>query len=136
MSAWASPLVSLAPQTLTQPILPDWVFGTSINVTEENSSSPETERAVVAAHSYGQQLGRITDMVGELVRQQPRGALDARSVREFTELSDDIDKIKARVAARQIRQAIAGLAELKRHDPDECRQLAAELERMLADQEG
>ena len=37
-------LPSLAPQALSQPILPGWLFANSINVTEENSSSPETER--------------------------------------------------------------------------------------------
>jgi hypothetical protein len=136
MNAWASPAVSLAPQALSQPILPGWVFGTSINVTEQNSSSPETERAVVSEHSYGQQLGRIIDVVGELVRQQPAGALDPRSVRDFTEMSDDIDTIKARLAATQIRQAIARLADLKQRHPDEYRQLAAELEAVLAGQEG
>lgn len=136
MNAWTSPLVSLAPQALNQPILPDWVFANSISVTDENSSSPETERAVVAAHSYGQQLGRIIDVLGELVRQQPPGALGARSVREFTELSDDINRIKARQAARQVRRAIPGLAELKQRDRDEYERLAAELRRVLAGPEG
>ena len=53
-------LPSLAPQVLSQPILPGWMFAGSVNVTEENSSSPETEREIVSQYSYGRQLGRIT----------------------------------------------------------------------------
>src|SRR6476469_10970203 len=78
----AAPLPSFAPQALNQPILPGWLFANSINVTEENSSSPETEREIVAAHSYGQQLGRIMDVLDELIRKQPSGSLDAQPVRK------------------------------------------------------
>src|SRR5512145_2677242 len=48
---------SVAPDSLTQPILPGWTFGNVITVTERNSSAPETERAIVAEESYGRQLG-------------------------------------------------------------------------------
>ena len=44
MYAGAIPFPSVAPQVLAQPILPGWLFANNINVTEENSSSPETER--------------------------------------------------------------------------------------------
>ena len=136
MNAWTSPFVSLAPQALSQPILPGWVFGTSINVTEENSSSPETERAVVAAHSYGQQLGRAIDVLGELVRRQPPAVRDTPPVRDFIELSNNIDAIKARQAASQVRQAIPRLAELRQRDPGEYERLAAELRQVLAAPDG
>lgn len=136
MSAWASPLVSLAPQALSQPILPGWTFGNSISVTEENSSSPETERAVVAEHSYGQQLGRIIDVLGELVEQQPPEVRGTAPVRDFTRLRDQIDTIKARQAARQIRQAISRLDDLKRRHPGKYEQLAAELRGVLAGHSG
>jgi hypothetical protein len=59
MYVQAIPVPSLAPQVLTQPILPGWLAGNNINVTEENSSSPETEREIVAKYSYGRQLGRV-----------------------------------------------------------------------------
>jgi len=87
-------LPSLAPQELSQPILPGWLFANSISVTEENSRSPETERDIVAAHSYGQQLGRIIDVVDELIRERPAGAPDSGPVREFARLKDDIEAIK------------------------------------------
>jgi hypothetical protein len=98
MGEWASPSVSLAPQSLYQPILPGWLFANTINVTEENSSSPETERQIVAAHSYGQQLGRLIDIVDELIKKPAGADLDAHAVREFAELRNDIEKIKANVA--------------------------------------
>ena len=67
MYARVNPFISLAPQVLTQPILPGWLFANSINVTEENSASPGTEQAIVAKYSYGRQLGRIVDVLGELI---------------------------------------------------------------------
>src|SRR5947209_4928897 len=61
-----------APRTLVQPILPGWVFGNVTNVTEQNSSAPETEREIVAAQSYGRQLGRIMDAVALLIADLPK----------------------------------------------------------------
>jgi hypothetical protein len=131
--AGTSPFPSFAPQALNQPILPGWLFANSINVTEENSSSPETEREIVAAHSYGQQLGRIMDVLDELIRKQPVGSLDARPVREIDELRNDIETIKARQAAKRAEQMTTDLAAIKRRDPDEYRRLAAELRKVLED---
>jgi hypothetical protein len=41
------------------------------NVNIVNSSDPATERAIVAKHSYGRQLGRILDVLEPLVRANP-----------------------------------------------------------------
>ena len=131
--AGTSPFPSFAPQALSQPILPGWLFANSINVTEENSSSPETEREIVAAHSYGQQLGRIMDVLDELIRKQPAGSLGARPVREFAELRNDIETIKARQAAKRAEQMATDLAAMKRRDPDEYQRLAAELRKVMED---
>ena len=131
MGDWASPSTPLVPQSLYQPILPGWLFANNINVTEENSSSPETERKIVATHSYGQQLGRIIDVVDELIKKQPTGALDARSVEKFTELRDNTEKIKARLAAKRIEQVASDLAIVKQRDPEEYRRLITELRRIL-----
>ena len=57
-----------------------------------------SERQIVAAHSYGQQLGRLIDIVDELIKKPAGGDLDAHAVRDFTELRNDIEKIKANVA--------------------------------------
>ena len=72
-----------------------------INVTEENSSSPETERKIVAEYSYGRQLGRIIDVLSELIDRWPGGAPDVPSVQSFAELRDDIERIKTRSIVRQ-----------------------------------
>lgn len=142
ISAWAKPPasasspVSLAPQTLSQAILPGWLFANTVNVTEENSSSPETERQIVAAHSYGQQLGRILDVVNELIAERPVGAPDVQSIQDFENLWRDIEKIKLQPAVRRIEQAIIDLAEVRQQDSGEYQRLAAELRTVLEDQSG
>ena len=98
----AAPLPSLAPQALSQPILPGWLFANSINVTEENSSSAQTERDIVTRYSYGRQLGRIVDVLGELIERWPGGVPDDPSVQRFAELRDDIERIKTRSIVRAI----------------------------------
>lgn len=134
--AGTSSVPSAAPQALDQPILPGWLFANSINVTEANSSSPETERDIVAVHSYGQQLGRIVDVLDELIKNQSAGSLGARPVREFDELRDDIETIKARQAAKRVEQMISDLAAVKRRDPDEYQRLATELRKVLPGSQG
>lgn len=120
-------LPSLAPGALSQPILPGWLFANSINVTEENSSSPETERKIVAEYSYGRQLGRIIDVLSELIDRWPGGAPDVPSVQRFAELRDDIERIKTRSIVR----AISELAEMKQRNPDEYARLAPKLRKIF-----
>jgi len=123
----ATSFPSLAPQVLTQPILPGWLFANNINVTEENSSSPETERNILVKYSYGRQLGRIIDVVSELIEKWPGGAPDDPAVRRFAELRDNIEEIKT----KQIVQAISNLAEMKRRNPAEYERLAPGLREIL-----
>ena len=120
-------LPSLAPQTLSQPILPGWLFAGSVNVTEENSSSPETERDIVSQYSYGRQLGRIIDVLGELIERWPGGVPADQAVQRFAELRDDVRKIKAQGIVR----AISELAELKQSNPPEYARLAPKLKEIL-----
>jgi hypothetical protein len=120
-------LPSLAPQALSQPILPGWLFANSINVTEENSSSPETERKIVAEYSYGRQLGRIIDVLSDMIDRWPGGAPDVPSVQRFAELRSDIERIKTRSIVR----AISELAEMKQRNPDEYARLAPKLREIL-----
>jgi hypothetical protein len=123
----ATPSPSFAPQALTQPILPGWLFANNIKVTEENSSSPETERNILVKYSYGRQLGRIIDVVSELIEKWPGGAPDDPAVRRFAELRDDIEEIKT----KQIVQAISNLAEMKRRNSAEYKRLAPRLREIL-----
>ena len=99
----------------------------SVNVTEENSNSPETEREIVAQYSYGRQLGRIIDVLSELIERWPGGVPADRAVQQFAELRDNIGKIKAQGIAR----AIAELAELKQSNPAEYARLAPKLRQVL-----
>jgi hypothetical protein len=119
----AAPLSSLAPQALSQPILPGWLFANSISVTEENSSSPQTERDIVAWYSYGRQLGRVIDVLGELIERWPGGAPDDPAVRRFAGLRDEIEKIKTQGIVR----AVCELAEMKQRNPDDYARLAPKL---------
>ena len=66
MTAWST-FLRLAPQVLTQPILPGWTVGNVYNVTENNSTAPQTEQEIVSRHSYGRQLGRMSDALSVLV---------------------------------------------------------------------
>ena len=96
-------------------------------MTEENSSSPETEREILAKHSYGRQLGRIIDVLSELIDKWPGGAPDDEAVRRFAELRDDVEEIKT----KQIVQAISKLAEMKQRNPAEYDRIAPELREIL-----
>jgi hypothetical protein len=96
-------------------------------VTEENSSSPATEQEIVAKYSYGRQLGRVIDVLGDLIEKWPGGPPDDPSVQRFSELRDDIDGIKAERIAR----AISDLAEMKERNPGEYERLAPRLQEIL-----
>jgi hypothetical protein len=115
-----------------QPINPGWTFGNLISVTEQNSASPDTERDIVAAHSYGRQLGRLMDAVAALIAELPEAGRQAPAFNELLTLRDKIENIKSRAAARRLDRFAADLAELKKSDVAEYRRVAAELEATLA----
>jgi hypothetical protein len=120
--------VSFAPQTLGQEILPGWTFANTVNVTEENSNSPETERSILQSRSYGQQLGKVLDAVNELIKERPPDARNVAAFQELSKLWRDIEDIKSRLNerhARRIEQAVFDLAELKQKDSAEYGRLAA-----------
>jgi hypothetical protein len=123
--------VFAAPQTLVQPILPGWVFGSVTNVTEQNSSAPETEREIIAAQSYGRQLGRVMDALAVLIAGLPKANRDAKAFQEFTKIRLEIDGIKAQAAARRLDRIAADLATLKETKPEEYERLAATLREAL-----
>ena len=59
MRTWQA-MWRLTPDNLAQPILPGWTF----NINSGNSTAPQTEVDVVAKHSYGRQIGRMSDLLG------------------------------------------------------------------------
>jgi hypothetical protein len=119
-----------APRNFVQPILPGW-FSTVINVTEQNSSAPDTEREIVAAQSYGRQLGRVMDALAVLIADLPKAKQDATAFEEFAKVRREIDNIKAQAAARRLDHIEADLATLKETKPEEYERLAATLREAL-----
>lgn len=119
-------MAQLVPQNLTQPILPGWTF----NVNAFNSSAPQTEAEIVQKHSYGRQLGRITEVLEVLV-QAHDPARKERRFADFREMVDQIDTIKATGAKARIEQLLKDLDVLKVLDRNAHDALRAELERTL-----
>lgn len=118
--------MQLAPSNLVQPILSGW----TLNINSNNSTSPQTEANIVARHSYGRQLGRISDALRELVREQgtkpPKGALA-----EFVSMCEEIDEIKTISAAKRLKQITADLTLLKTKDEAEYHRVRQALELAL-----
>ncbi len=106
-------------QSLVQPILPGWNLGSIVNVTEENSTAPDTERDIVAHDSYGRQLGKILDALEILIKERAQsGALPAE-LGEILQLHEKIEKTKAEAAKRRLDRVTADLDVLKRGDKEE-----------------
>jgi hypothetical protein len=120
MKAWAA-FFRLVPEVLTQPILPGWTLGNVYNISESNSSAPQTEQAIVSRHSYGRQLGRMSDALSVLVArtlQEDRlSEADMKRLADFTELTRRIDEIKSREALKRVERLAAELASLERTNP-------------------
>jgi hypothetical protein len=126
----ANPLdVFAAPQNLVQPIQSGWVFGSVTNITEQNSSAPETEREIVANQSYGRQLGHVMDALAVLIADSPRK--DDQAFKEFTMMREEIDAIKTRAAVRRIERIVADLKTLKDKKSEDHDRLVAALREAL-----
>jgi hypothetical protein len=111
-----------------QPILPGW-FAT--NITEQNSSDPDTERAIVASQGYGRQLGRMMDAIALLIEDLPETAREKKAFQEFDKVRLEINDIKEKVAVRRLNRIAADLAMLKETEPAEYDRVAAKLRAVL-----
>jgi hypothetical protein len=118
--------MQLAPTNLVQPILSGWTF----NINSSNSTAPETEANVVARHSYGRQLGRISDALRELLRERA-APLPQGPFTEFMSMCDEIDEVKEMSAAKRLEQISADLSLLKTKDEAEYRRVRQALELAL-----
>lgn len=115
MSSFLDPF-NLAPNTLTQSILPGWSLFT---VNESNSTAPETEQRIVARDSYGRQIGRMMDVIEVLL-----GGIDSEALSEeaqkavagFEALKTRIDETKADAQKERQARLIEDLQALKRRD--------------------
>jgi len=125
-----NPFAIFTPQALDQPINPGWSFG-NIIVTEQNSSAPDTEREIVAADSYGRQLGRIIDALSVLIAERSKSSPHAKALDDLLELHEKIENIKTRAAARRLERIKADLALLRQKDAGEYERLATALRKAL-----
>jgi hypothetical protein len=124
-------LPSVAPRTLDQQINPGWTFGNLISVTEQNSSAPDTERQIVAAQSYGRQLGRVIDAVAALIEDLPKTKRHDPAFKQLAELQQQIAKIKSRAAARRLDRFEADLEELRTTNAAEYQRVAKQMRVIL-----
>jgi hypothetical protein len=124
-------LLPAAPRSLTQPINPGWTFGNLISVTEQNSSAPDTERNIVAVHSYGRQLGRLIDAVTVLIADLPETKQQIPAFKQLADLQEEIAKIKSRSAAHRLDLFAADLEELRTTNKAEYQRVAKELRVIL-----
>lgn len=109
---WTWPFPSL-PEQFTQPILPGWSL---FNITENNSSAPDTERRIVAQDSYGRQIGRMMDALEALIEERPKGAPNQPAFEEFEQLRQRVDKAKRAAAVDRLTRIGDDLALLKAED--------------------
>jgi len=124
----AAQAMSLAPRTLTQPINPGWTFGNLIQVTEQNSTAPETEQAIVRQHSYGRQIGRMMDAVDLLIEHAPPVVKQDKRAFELRELRREVDAIKRAQARRRLERLRDELKSLKRADSKAWQALRADID--------
>ena len=125
MKQWTSAM-TLAPSTLIQPILPGW----TVNVNGFNSSAPQTETEVLQHHSYGRQLGRISDALALLVAERDADQTDKR-FDDFRTMKDQIDAIKAGNVVARVERLLADLDRLKLTQPKVYARLSSELKKRL-----
>jgi hypothetical protein len=119
-----------APQQLIQPILPGWTLS-GLTINSGNSSAPQTEADIVQHHSYGRQLGRISDALEVLIQERGESATDDERLTDFIAMKREIDEVKLDAAASRVRRLSADLAALKQARPDEYQKLRDALATVL-----
>jgi hypothetical protein len=121
----ATQAFALAPHSLTQPINPGWTFGNVIQVTEQNSTAPDTEQQIVSRHSYGRQIGRLMDAVALLLEHADATTQADARAEDFSALQRDVQAIKREQAAARLQRLRDELVALRRDHPDVWRELRA-----------
>jgi hypothetical protein len=116
-----------APEVLTQPILPGW----TLNINSNNSTAPETEVDVVAKHSYGRQLGRISDALATLIEERHGKTPKGKTFAAFLSMKQQIDEVKEHAAAARIERITKDLALLKQRDEGQFNRLRDALREAL-----
>jgi hypothetical protein len=115
------------PDYFVQPILPGWTF----NINSGNSTEPRTELEVVAKHSYGRQLGRVSDALELLIEERHGKAPKDERFSTFLTMKREIDDVKRAAAATRIDGILKDLALLKAQDEKEYTRLRDALREAL-----
>ena len=102
------------PQSVDERFNNGWTFG-NLYVTLNNSRAPEVEREVVSRHSYGRQIGRLTDAVVAIAKEA--GLSADPKVEPLVQLAKEIEEIKARVKRRRCDELLLELKDLKKTNP-------------------
>jgi hypothetical protein len=103
------------PDNFTQPILPGW----TLNINSNNSTAPQTEAEVVAKHSYGRQLGRMSDALELLIEERHGRTPEDKRFADFLTMKQEIDKVKQDAAAARVERIVKDLALLKAQDQEQ-----------------
>lgn len=121
------PWLQLAPDKLVQPILSGW----TLNINSHNSTAPQTEADVVARHSYGRQLGRMSDALRALLLEQHNKPPKSGPLAEFLSMWDEIEQVKTDSATRRLEQIAADLKQLRGVDAEAYTRLRNDLVQAL-----
>lgn len=121
------------PDNLAQNINP---WSATVNINSNNSSAPDTEQSVLARHSYGRQLGRLSDVVSLLVEEldaRDPAAADDKRIAQYRELQAEIEAIKVKAAERRLARIAADLEALRGADAQGYERLKARLRELVRD---
>ncbi|MBV9655323.1 MAG: hypothetical protein JOZ42_12255 [Acetobacteraceae bacterium] len=124
---------ALAPESLTQPILPNANLGTILNVTYQNSSAPGTEQAILDKHSYGRQLGRLLDVVEEMIGPRLADGSASDAMNALDALYQEVQVIKDKSAAERCAGIAADLSLLRKSNRPEYDRTLDGLRKLLDD---
>ena len=130
LRSWSEAMRSV-PQSLTQAINPGWSFGPSFTLNSGNSSAPKTEVEVLQRHSYGRQLGRISEALELLIDERARSSPKDKRIDDFLRMKAEIDVVKLDAAAARVDGLRADLVALKKSRPAEYEKLKDALRKAL-----
>ena len=130
LRSWSEAMRSV-PQSLTQAINPGWSFGPSFTLNSGNSSAPQTEIEVLQRHSYGRQLGRISEALELLIEERARSSPKDKRFDDFLKMKAEIDVVKLDAAAARVDSLRSDLAALKKSRPVEYKKLKDALRKAL-----
>ena len=130
LRSWSEAMRAV-PQSLTQAINPGWSFGPSFTLNSGNSSAPQTEIEVLQRHSYGRQLGRISEALELLIEERARSSPKDKRFDDFLKMKAEIDVVKLDAAPARVDSLRSDLVALKESRPAAYKKLKDALRKAL-----